>query len=154
MHIQRIVTVSCGVLLLVSGARSDGPAPQPGPGTALSDCSWVSSGINMRGCYMPPQICPNGPFTTVESCAGAMATRGCPGTPSMRGYWSDEWTGRTLERVPCAEVGQTYSAMACQCFGNIFGWCSGPCEPTGGVVIAQAPCFGHVNRVLACEDEG
>ena len=120
----------------------------------LVPCSWVSEGRSMRACYMPPQSCPNGPFTSVESCAGSQSTTGCVGTSQMRGRWSDAHTGLRPVLVPCGIQGQTYSIMACQCFGNLFGYCAGPCTPTGGVIAVDIPCPGGILTATSCQDEG
>ena len=124
------------------------------PGSAIVECSWIIDGFDMRGCYLAPQECPNGAFTGFQTCASATSTTGCPGTMQSRGRWSESYTGRQPEWIPCGQVGQTYAVMACQCFGDFFGYCMGPCRPTGGVVLADVPCTGTLLRVVSCENPG
>ncbi|MDP7029039.1 MAG: hypothetical protein QF733_02325 [Phycisphaerales bacterium] len=119
---------------------------------AASGCYWVSSGFDMLACRMPPQVCPNGFFTGVETCAAATSHAGCQGRRQASGYWGDEPTGRSMRLTGCGDVGATYAVMACRCTGNILGWCAGPCEPAGGVVQAEVACPGSIRRVFSCDE--
>lgn len=99
-------------------------------------------------------LCPNGAFTEIGVCAAGMATLGCPGTSQDSAAWTGEYTGLRISGRSCADMGQFYTTMRCRCSGNIFGWCTGPCTPTGGVADALVPCPGTVMMLVRCEDEG
>tara|TARA_B100000959_G_C14864253_1_gene575567 strand:+ start:152 stop:616 length:465 start_codon:yes stop_codon:yes gene_type:complete len=117
-------------------------------------CCFSKNGVNYNACVMPPMVCPNGAFTEVGVCAAGRATQGCPGTTQDRAVWTGQYTGLRLAGLSCGDMGQFYTTMRCRCSGNIFGWCTGPCTPTGGVADAVVPCPGTVMMLVRCEDEG
>ncbi len=127
-----------------SAAAADGPPVRGG-------CYWASNGYDVLACQMPPQVCPNGLFTGVETCAAARSHAGCPGKRQSSGFWADHPTGQEMVMIDCGRAGATYSVMACRCTGNIFGWCAGPCEPAGGIAQANVACPGTVRRVYDCD---
>jgi len=154
MNLKSCALVAGLAMVMTLPAVSGVPQTQGDLGTGVVDCSWKTEGIDFEACVTPPKECPNGPFTGFETCSNAKSTKGCTGTWQLRGGWSGEFTGRQAEFIPCGQSGQRYFIMSCQCFGDLFGYCAGPCRPTGGVTAADVPCLGSVIRVTSCEIEG
>lgn len=152
---RRIAMCVASALLagLAASARG-GPAVGPGDLGTSDGCCFASNGFGYDACVFPPMVCPNGIFTDVETCAAGFSSPGCPGTMQDRVRWTTEETGLRVEQVSCFEMGQFYNTMRCRCTGNIFGWCVGPCTPTGGVGDAVVPCPGTLIRLVRCEDDG
>ena len=142
------------VCMLYAAGHSAVAAPEVGPGGVgpAVGCNFARNGVGYDACVMPPMICPNGPFTDVEICAAGRSTPGCLGTLQDRVRWTGKHTGLRLGRISCYEMGEVYHTMRCRCTGNIFGWCAGPCTPTGGVADELVPCPGSVMRLVRCED--
>jgi hypothetical protein len=130
--------VAC--VLLVSGAL--GSAAVPGP------CTFAVEAMEWSACVMPPIECPNGSFTGVEECAAGESSPGCPPRRTMQGWATGMDTGKREVAHSC---GSRYSAVfaRCQCSGNLFGFCLGPCRPVGGMVRVM-PCPGSFSTVQAC----
>ncbi|MDP6602499.1 MAG: hypothetical protein QGH76_09425 [Phycisphaerales bacterium] len=153
--IRTVAMCVVGVCLGTSGGGAQAtPAVDSGGLAPTLECCFARDGLSYNACVMPPTVCPNGAFTEVGACAAVRATQGCPGTSQDRTTWTGEYTGLRIGQLPCAAMGQFYNTMRCRCSGNIFGWCTGPCTPTGGVADALVPCPGTVMALIRCEDEG
>lgn len=124
------------------------PPPPPIPSPLIGDCHAKRVGQSHRACWVPPTECPNGPFTGFEDCHGTQQSFGCPGETSVIVEHSVERTGLTAWVHSCDG---NYMVMMCRCNGNIFGWCVGPCVPTGGV-ISRRDCWGGRTQLRRCEE--
>ncbi|MCP4839607.1 MAG: hypothetical protein GY894_09660 [Planctomycetes bacterium] len=145
------------VVIVVAGACGWPPAIFAGldsPSDVNLECAAKFVGNEYGGCAMPPKVCPNGPFTGYESCKIATSHKGCAGVAQPKMAFSENETGRQFLNIPCGTLGLTYSSMKCQCFGNFFGSCWGPCEPSGGIAGSGQPCPGDLRRLVQCEVDG
>ncbi len=142
----------CGVVALIACCAITVAAAGDGPVGGIRNCSAVHRGTIFDACAMPPKVCPNGAFTGYEVCRASTSHQGCPGVGRADFGWSDEYTGLRLFYLSCGAEEITYNEMKCQCFGNLFGYCTGPCEPTGGISGMDIPCPGTMRRLLRCEE--
>ena len=153
--LSRIVT-NAGIIALICAASvmaEHATTPTPSGELGSDDCGFKIIGSSYGACVMPPKVCPNGPFTGSESCSAARSNPGCTGASSSLVSYSGD-TGLKLVQVGCGAIGNTYSVTSCICFGNLFGFCTGPCQPNGGLVEANRPCPGVINQLRRCEREG
>jgi hypothetical protein len=139
-----------GVLAAGSAALR---ADLEGPMSGIVQCSAKAHGMTLDACVTPPRVCPNGPFTRAETCRGSISHEGCDGVAQPRVGWSDEETGKYLATVPCGDIGYTYNTAKCQCFGDLFGYCTESCMPIGGIGGTGLPCGGAIRVLLRCEQE-
>ncbi|MCH2136668.1 MAG: hypothetical protein MK101_08805 [Phycisphaerales bacterium] len=116
---------------------------------ASPGCDFQVGSVEWTACIMPPMECPNGLFTSVEECARAASTPGCGAQRTTLGWAMGVETNRQEVVHPC---GSRYSATfaRCQCTGNLFGFCMGPCRPVGGIVRLM-PCPGSFSTVKVCK---
>jgi hypothetical protein len=150
---RRLMFGICVCMVYAAGhAAVAGPEVGPGGVWPALGCNFEKSGVGYDACVFPPMLCPNGSFTDVEVCVAGRSTPGCPGTSQDRVRWTGKHTGLRLGQISCYQMGEVYHTMRCRCTGNIFGWCLGPCAPTGGVADAMVPCPGSVMTLIRCED--
>ena len=151
--LSRMIT-NAGIIATICAASAMADhAPTPSGGLGSADCGFENVGNSYDACVMPPMVCPNGPFTDFESCSAARSTTGCTGASSSLVSYTGG-TGLKLVQVGCGAIGKTYSVTSCICFGNLFGFCTGPCQPNGGLVEANRSCPGVINQLRRCEREG
>ena len=117
----------------------------------VGPCTFEPSHVAWEACAMPPQECPNGPFTSAEACSRGLSSPGCPARRTVRGNNVGFNTDTTEVFVDCGIRFHTFVSR-CQCSGNLFGFCMGPCRPVGGLQ-ALLTCPGQFSITNTCQPE-